>query len=307
VDQAQVQARLQVTTDRERRLSEEVANAAGRLTQIRGELTNLSSQDRLLAQQTAAWRLDLEARAAALSDGEARLAAAEEAVRMADAEHDASESALDDARRRGGDAAQELHHAELRHTELAGRRAAIRERLETEWRRPLDELLADAPPVDLDEATLRAEADAVREQLEQLGAVNALAVEEHEETVRRLEFLSGQRADLAEAKQQLTQAIREIDATARELFLATFTQVRENFRQIFMSLFGGGECDLRLENAEQPLECDIPPELTIAEYRDGGTEGGLADALGSRGNAHGLLSLSGRWSLHAAGSSPSCS
>ena len=33
--------------------------------------------------------------------------------------------------------------------------------------------------------------------------------------------------------------------------------MRENFRQIFMSLFGGGECDLRLENPDAPLDCDI--------------------------------------------------
>ena len=33
--------------------------------------------------------------------------------------------------------------------------------------------------------------------------------------------------------------------------------MRENFRQIFMTLFGGGECDLRLENPDAPLDCDI--------------------------------------------------
>ena len=33
--------------------------------------------------------------------------------------------------------------------------------------------------------------------------------------------------------------------------------MRENFRNIFMTLFGGGECDLRLENPETPLEGDI--------------------------------------------------
>ena len=27
--------------------------------------------------------------------------------------------------------------------------------------------------------------------------------------------------------------------------------------QIFMTLFGGGECDLKLENPDQPLDCDI--------------------------------------------------
>jgi chromosome segregation protein len=113
------------------------------------------------------------------------------------------------------------------------------------------------PPVELDDIALREETEMLRQQLEALGPVNALAIEEHEETVKRFEFLTNQRADLAEAKQALQQAIREIDTTARELFLATFTQVRENFRQIFLSLFGGGECDLRLENPDAPLDCDI--------------------------------------------------
>jgi chromosome segregation protein len=87
--------------------------------------------------------------------------------------------------------------------------------------------------------------------------VNPLAIEEHEEEQRRLEFLTSQRNDLVAAKQSLHQAIREIDSTARELFLATFSQVRENFRQIFLRMFGGGECDLRLENPDAPLDCDI--------------------------------------------------
>ena len=87
--------------------------------------------------------------------------------------------------------------------------------------------------------------------------MNALAIEEHDETVKRHDFLVTQRADLADARASLLQAIKEIDATARELFLATFEQVRVNFREIFMSLFGGGECDLRLENPDTPLDCDI--------------------------------------------------
>jgi len=93
--------------------------------------------------------------------------------------------------------------------------------------------------------------------VEQLGPVNVLAIEEHEETVKRLDFLTAQRADLTEAKNSLTQAIREIDASARDMFLSTFNHVRENFRHIFMTLFGGGECDLRLENPDAPLDCDI--------------------------------------------------
>src|SRR3954453_16342462 len=118
-------------------------------------------------------------------------------------------------------------------------------------------MLASVEEVELEEAALREEAELLRNQLESLGPVNILAIEEHEETLKRLDFLTTQRADLADARSSLQQAIREIDSTARELFLGTFTQVRENFRQIFMSLFGGGECDLRLENPDLPLDCDI--------------------------------------------------
>jgi chromosome segregation protein len=118
-------------------------------------------------------------------------------------------------------------------------------------------MLLEVQPLDVDDETLRAETESLRQEIERLGPVNALAIEEHDETVKRQDFLTSQRADLADAKAALLQAIREIDTTARELFLTTFAEVRENFRQIFMSLFGGGECDLRLENPDAPLDCDI--------------------------------------------------
>jgi chromosome segregation protein len=257
VEEAQAKARVQVASDRERRLAEEQQSATQRLESLRAELSELSQSDSVLAEQMATWRFDLETREATLADGEARLEHAEAAVHTADEALTAAEHALNDARRAMQSHGDDLHHAELRHTELGGRRAAIRERLEAEWRRPLDEMLLDAQEIDLDDDALRTEAESLREELEKLGPVNVLAIEEHEETLKRQDFLTGQRADLADARQQLQQAIREIDTTARELFLATFTQVRENFRQIFMTLFGGGECDLRLENPDAPLDCDI--------------------------------------------------
>jgi chromosome segregation protein len=168
-----------------------------------------------------------------------------------------AEHELDTARATAHDHGESLHNAQLRFTELSGRRTAIRERLEAEWRRPLDELLTTVQPLDLDDDALRAEALALQQQVDALGPVNPLAIEEHDEEVKRYDFLSNQRADLSDARNSLQAAIREIDATAREMFMTTFTQVRENFRHIFMTLFGGGECDIRLENPELPLDCDI--------------------------------------------------
>jgi chromosome segregation protein len=257
IEQAQARARVQMAVDRERRLAQEVATASQRLAQLREELSELAQSDGALAEQLAVWTLDLETREATLADGETSLSDAEAAVRMADESLTASENTLSEVRRRSAAVSDELHHAELRFTELSGRRAAIRERLETEWKRPLDEMIAEVPPVDLDDDTLRLEAEDLRRQLEQLGPVNALAIEEHDETMKRHDFLLAQRTDLFDARASLLQAIKEIDATARELFMATFEQVRINFREIFMSLFGGGECDLRLENRDAPLDCDI--------------------------------------------------
>jgi chromosome segregation protein len=254
---AQAQARLQVAADRERHLREEFLTAAARLETLQSELSTLSTADTQLAEQLAGWRLDLDARQSTLEDAESRLAASEHGVRSADERLETAEHSLTSIRHETMAMTDELHSAELRYAELSGRRAAIRERLEAEWRRPLESLLETSEEVDMDDESLRAEAVELRDQLDALGPVNPLAIEEHEEEQKRLEFLTTQRADLTAAKLSLQQAIREIDATARELFATTFVQVRENFRKIFMTLFGGGECDLRLENAESPLEGDI--------------------------------------------------
>ncbi|MEQ1692796.1 MAG: AAA family ATPase, partial [Gemmatimonas sp.] len=257
VAQAQAQARLSVAIDREKRLLEEDSTAAARMESLAHELSSLSEADQQLAEQLAAWRTELSTEQKSLADADGRLADAERAVAAATIALDAAESQLDDARRHAGTLGEQLHGAQLRYTELAGRREAIRQRLETEWRRSLEDLLSGFVELDVETDLLRTEAQQLRESLDELGPVNPLAIEEHEEEQRRLEFLTSQRNDLVSAKQSLHQAIREIDSTARELFLATFAQVRENFRQIFLTLFGGGECDLRLENPDTPLDCDI--------------------------------------------------
>lgn len=257
VSHAQAEARRQVAAERRERLARERDSAEGRLAALERELQTLAEQDGELEKQMSVWQEEIERRRSVQQEADTALSAAEEGVRTADAALTASERALDNARHEADAAAQSLHMAELRFTELSGKRTAVRERLEAEWRRPLDELFANYEPVEAEDDALRTEAEELRRQVEQMGPVNPLAIEEHEEETKRLEFLTAQRADLTEAQSKLQQAIKEIDVTARDLFLATFEQVRSHFREIFMTLFGGGECDLRLENPDAPLDCDI--------------------------------------------------
>ena len=93
--------------------------------------------------------------------------------------------------------------------------------------------------------------------LDKLGPVNMLAVEEHEEESKRLDFLTEQRDDLVTARNDLRSAIREINKTATDLFMDTFQQIRENFRKTHHSLFEGGEADIWLQEDEDPLESPI--------------------------------------------------
>ncbi len=257
VAHAQAQARSEVASERRDRLELERLSAEQRLVTLSTELAALAEDDAALARQMNAWQAELTARQQSLAQAEAAQAEAEAGVRAADAALADSEHALDRKRHEATELSDALHHAELRHTELAGKRTAIRERLETEWRRPLDDLFAEYTAVEADDDALRTEAEQLRESIESLGPVNPLAIEEHNEETKRLEFLQTQRNDLATAQISLQQAIKEIDVTAREMFLKTFEEVRAHFRHIFNTLFGGGDCDLRLENEDAPLDCDI--------------------------------------------------
>jgi len=96
-----------------------------------------------------------------------------------------------------------------------------------------------------------------REKMEKLGPVNFAAVEEYEQKKSRLEFLEAQRDDLLQSKEHLLQAIDRINRTARRLFQDTFEKVRMSFKEIFVTLFEGGEADLELVKTEDPLESDV--------------------------------------------------
>ncbi|MBS1903531.1 MAG: chromosome segregation protein SMC [Bacteroidetes bacterium] len=104
----------------------------------------------------------------------------------------------------------------------------------------------------------REEIQRLRQQIKNLGNVNHLAYEEFNKERERLEFLTTQRKDLADAQRTLLETIEEINTTATNKFIETFELVRKNFKEIFRSLFNeGDECELALEEGKDPLEAQI--------------------------------------------------
>lgn len=92
----------------------------------------------------------------------------------------------------------------------------------------------------------------LREKMDSMGAVNMMAVDEHQEAEDRFQFLTAQRQDLLDSIRDTTQAIEEIDAVCRRQFKEAFEAINTGFKQAFVDLFGGGHGELRLlEGAEE--------------------------------------------------------
>jgi chromosome segregation protein len=160
-------------------------------------------------------------------------------------------------RRSTDERSETRHRLELQRAEADAGEKRIRERLEAEYARPFEQLVGEAEPLELAVDIMRGELQAVTADIERLGPINMLAMEEYDEESTRLDFLTTQRDDLVKARDDLQHAIREINRTAKQLFNETFEAIRSNFRTTFHALFEGGECDIRLEDADDPLESPI--------------------------------------------------
>ena len=55
----------------------------------------------------------------------------------------------------------------------------------------------------------------------------------------------------------LDEVINRINTQTRDMFRATFEQIRDNFRTMFVEVFGGGKADIILEDPANALECGI--------------------------------------------------
>ena len=97
----------------------------------------------------------------------------------------------------------------------------------------------------------------MRKRIENMGAVNMTAPEEYDALSQRNDFLRSQINDLETAKKDLKSAIGKINQTTRENFRYTFDQVRMHFKNIYQTLFRGGECDLVLTQPDNLLETGI--------------------------------------------------
>jgi len=260
------------TADIETHLAETVAAheaAAGAPAVIEEKRTGLLDQIEIAEKR----RNDA---ADALAEGQRISVEADKASKMAD--HEASQAREERARLQA-------------QAEAAAERVAEAARLahETCEAEP-EQLLAIAEHKDGAELPSRDDVERrlerYKRERENLGGVNLRAEEEMQEVSTRLEELAVEREDCDSAIRKLRTAIGNLNREARQRLLDAFETVNNNFGDLFKRLFNGGQAELRLVEAEDPLEAGLeimasPPgkKLASMSLMSGGEQALTATAL----------------------------
>ncbi|MCT8976849.1 chromosome segregation protein SMC [Clostridium sp. CX1] len=125
----------------------------------------------------------------------------------------------------------------------------------------------------------------LKNSISALGVVNLGAIEEFKELIEKVGFMTTQREDLINAKEELLSLINEMTDKMKIVFNENFNKLRKNFDETFKELFKGGSADLILsEGDELTGNIDItvqPPgkKLQNINLMSGGEKGLSAIAL----------------------------
>lgn len=82
----------------------------------------------------------------------------------------------------------------------------------------------------------------LKSNIKDLGEVDTSIIKEYLNTKERYDYLLNQREDLESSKKSLEKIIREIAFAMEEQFVSRMDIINKNFKEIFVTLFGGRKC-----------------------------------------------------------------
>ena len=283
-----------------RALEEQSRRAASRARSLRQAAAAEREERARYARREAARKTELATASDVEAAARVALEAAERALSQAAAERDRLSERRSQVSQEVSDARRALDRlsAELSEATASAHQGQIaaeqtRLRVEDLQRRALEELslepeqllaefgpqmLVPMLPLDPDQvekaaaaepsAYVRAEQERAlakaQKDLEKLGRVNPLALEEHEALASRHKFLVDQVQDLKASKADLLRIVQDVDRLVEEAFASAFAETREQFEHVFGVLFPGGVGDLVLTDPDDMLSTGIEIEARPA-------------------------------------------
>jgi chromosome segregation protein len=117
-----------------------------------------------------------------------------------------------------------------------------------------------ALPSRYDRAAAERRAAEAQRQLDRLGKVNPLALEEYTALTERHAFLATQLDDLRKTRRDLLTVVKEVDDRVQEVFASAYADTAREFEQLFSRLFPGGQGNLVLTEPDDMLATGIEIE-----------------------------------------------
>jgi chromosome segregation protein len=131
---------------------------------------------------------------------------------------------------------------------------------EYEQARESGEQVTAPAPMPFDRPTQERRAKRAERELNELGRVNPLALEEYAALEERYNFLSTQLEDVKGARKDLLDVVEEVDTRILQVFNEAYVDVEREFRDVFEALFPGGEGRLTLTDPNDMLTTGIEVE-----------------------------------------------
>jgi len=183
--------------------------------------------------------------------------------------------------------AQEGRH-ELENARISSKVAHLQEKYQANTGTPC--VLDEVDPADLPDEETAAKMDEERTQMQDrlnnMGAVNLLAIEEFDEVDERYRFLINQQKDLLDSITEIRSTIHKLNKISTEKFLQAFADINKRFSESFRELFGGGRARMVLVDEDNILESGVdllvqPPgkKLQSVTLMSGGEKALTAMAL----------------------------
>lgn len=204
--------------------------AAARLSDIESRLSSLHATIKALEQQVAEKSVSL---GAVRERGKTE----REAYFLAEKEFREKEHLLQRKKDELNDLKVGLARVEVREEDLT---ALVHEELSV----APDTLQYDGTPVEREQ--LEREVARLKVEVEHVGTIDPLVVDEFQETEKRFTFLSTQSEDLKRAAESLREVVKEMDHKIDVAFKDAFKEINRRFAEYFQIIFGGGKASLEI-------------------------------------------------------------
>ncbi len=135
--------------------------------------------------------------------------------------------------------------------------STLEEELYNDFQMSLGELAERCEKLKLDKNREDAEFRRIQAEIKELGAFNALAIEELERAAEAYAELEKQRSDIENARKDILAILKEIDGRSQTLFQDAYERIQVNFQEIFQTLFNGGRASLSMTEPDDLMNSGV--------------------------------------------------